>query len=121
MKTRRPHTKIVSIARQVFKEFSADNILKYSASLAYYTVFSIAPLIVVITTLFGLLFGKEAMQGQVYQHLNNLVGSKAALQIQDMIRSIHLQGNNFFCNGCRHRYFIDRRNKHLWRDTGFYQ
>jgi membrane protein len=96
MKTRRPHTKIVSIARQVFKEFSADNILKYSASLAYYTVFSIAPLIVVITTLFGLLFGKEAMQGQVYQHLNNLVGSKAALQIQDMIRSIHLQGNNFF-------------------------
>jgi len=35
--------------RQVFKEFSADNILKYSASLAYYTVFSIAPLLVIIS------------------------------------------------------------------------
>ena len=96
MKTRKPLIKIASIVRQVFKEFSADNIAKYSASLAYYTVFSIAPLLVIITTLFGTLFGKEAMEGQVYQHLNNLVGSKAALQIQDMIKSIHLEGNNFF-------------------------
>ena len=50
--------------KKVFKEFSADNILKYSASLAYYTVFSIAPLLVVITALFGLFFGKEAMQAR---------------------------------------------------------
>lgn len=96
MKTRKPFKKIFSIVRQVFKEFSADNIVKYSASLAYYTVFSIAPLIVVITTLFGFLFGKEAMEGQVYSHLNSLVGSKAAIQIQDIIKNIHLEGNNFF-------------------------
>ncbi|MDQ2718923.1 MAG: YihY/virulence factor BrkB family protein [Bacteroidota bacterium] len=87
---------IFSYTKQVFKEFSADNILKYSASLAYYTVFSIAPLLVVITTLFGFIFGKEAMQGQVYQQLNSLVGSKAAIQIQDMIKNVHLSGNNFF-------------------------
>jgi len=53
-------------------------------------------LLVVITTLFGFLFGKEAMEGQVYSHLNNLVGSKAAIQIQDIIKNIHLEGNNFF-------------------------
>lgn len=82
--------------KQVFKEFSADNILKYSASLAYYTVFSIAPLLVVITALFGWFFGKEAMEGQIYQQLNSFVGSKAAIQIQDMIKNVHLTGNNFF-------------------------
>ncbi|HSV10864.1 MAG TPA: YihY/virulence factor BrkB family protein [Hanamia sp.] len=84
------------IIKDVFKEFSADNIVKYSASLAYYTVFSIAPLLVVITTLFGFLFGREAMQGQVYEQLNKLVGSRAAIQIQDIIKNIHLSGNNFF-------------------------
>ncbi len=87
--------KISLIIKDVFKEFSADNIIKYSASLAYYTVFSIAPLLVVITTLFGFLFGREAMQGQVYEQLNKLVGSRAAIQIQDIIKNIHLSGNNF--------------------------
>ena len=87
--------KIVLVIKQVFKEFSADNILKYSASLAYYTVFSIAPLLVVLTSSFGLIFGKEAIQGQIYQQLNMLVGSNAAIQIQDMIKNVHLSGNNF--------------------------
>ena len=82
--------------KQVFKEFSADNIVKYSAALAYYTVFSIAPLLVVITTLFGFFFGREAMQGQIYQQLNSLVGSRAAIQIQEMIKNVHLSGDNFF-------------------------
>jgi membrane protein len=81
--------------KKVFQEFSADNILKYSASLAYYTVFSIAPLLLIVTALLGLFFGKEAMQGQIYQQLSHLVGSVAALQIQDTIKNIHLNNNNY--------------------------
>lgn len=84
--------------KQVFKEFSADNILKYSASLAYYTVFSIAPLLVIISTLSGIFFGKEAVKGEVYNQLKALVGSPAAIQIQDIIKNIHLTGNNFFAS-----------------------
>lgn len=87
-----------SYIRQVFKEFSADNILKYSASLAYYTVFSIAPLLVIITTLSGIFFGKEAVKGEVYTQLSGLVGTTAAIQIQDIIKNIHLTGNNFFAS-----------------------
>lgn len=84
------------ILKEVFMEFSADNIVKYSASLAYYTVFSIAPLLVVLTNLFGFLFGKKALEGQLYQQLSNLVGSKAAIQIQDIIKNTHLSGEGFF-------------------------
>ncbi len=80
----------------VFKEFAADNILKYSASLAYYTVFAMAPLLVIISTLSGIFFGKEAVNGQVYKQLKDLVGNSAAVQIQDIIKNIHLTGNNFF-------------------------
>jgi len=89
---------IFSYIRQVFKEFSADNILKYSAALAYYTVFSIAPLLVIISMLSGIFFGKEAVKGEVYDQLNGLVGSVAAVQIQDTIKNIHLTGNNFFAS-----------------------
>ena len=89
---------IFSYIRQVFKEFSADNILKYSASLAYYTVFSIAPLLVIVSTLSGIFFGKEAVNGEVYKQLKGLIGSAAAIQIQDIIKNIHLTGNNFFAS-----------------------
>lgn len=87
-----------SYIKKVFKEFSADDILKYSASLAYYTVFSIAPLLVIISTLSAIFFGKDAVQGQVYEQLEGLVGSVAAVQIQDIIKNIHLTGNNFFAS-----------------------
>ena len=94
---KRIHT-VFLYTRQIFMEFSADNILKYSASLAYYTVFSIAPLLVIITTLSGIFFGQEAVKGEVYSQLNGLVGSAAAIQIQDTIKKIHLTGNNFFAS-----------------------
>jgi membrane protein len=87
---------IFSYIKQVFKEFSADNIFKYSASLAYYTVFSIAPLLVIITSLSGIFFGRDAIKGEVYGQLNKLIGDVAAAQIQDTIKNIHLTGNNFF-------------------------
>ena len=90
--------KIFSYVKEVFKEFSADDILKYSASLAYYTVFSIAPLLVILSTLSGIFFGKEAVNGEVYNQLKELIGSAAALQIQDIIKNIHLSRNNFFAS-----------------------
>lgn len=83
------------IIKELLNEFSADNTFKYSASLAYYTVFSIAPSLIVASSLFGFLFGKEAMQGQVYNELNKLVGSRVAVQIQDIIKNIHLSRNSF--------------------------
>jgi membrane protein len=87
-----------SYTKTVLREFSADNIFKYSASLAYYTVFSIAPFVIILTTLSGFFFGKEAMQGEIYDQLNSLLGSNAALQIQDTIKNIHVTGNNFFAS-----------------------
>lgn len=87
--------KFYTYLKRVFEEFSGDNILKYSAALAYYTVFSIAPLLVIVSALSGFFFGKEAAQGEVYMQLKGLIGASAAIQIQDTIKNIHLNGNNF--------------------------
>ena len=98
MSFKKAFTSIFQYIKQVFKEFSADNILKYSASLAYYTVFSIAPLLVIVSALLGFFLGKEAMEGQIYYQLNHLLGNLAALQIQDIIKNIHLNSNNYIAS-----------------------
>lgn len=82
--------------KQVMVEYIADNVLKYSASLAYYTTLSLAPMLVIIITVSGWLFGKEAMRGEIYGEINGMVGSVAALQIQSTIQNIHLNSNTPF-------------------------
>ena len=93
---RRKFVTFFTFLKQVFVEFIGDNILKYSASLAYYTVLSIAPLLVIILTVTGFLFGKDAINGQLYSEINKLVGSDAALQIQTSIQNISLMKDNVF-------------------------
>jgi membrane protein len=81
--------------KQVISEFIADNVLKYSASLAYYTILSLAPLLIIILTVTGKLFGKEAISGELYAEIKDLVGPDAALQVQTAIQNIHLSNGNF--------------------------
>lgn len=84
--------------KQVFSEFAEDNILKYSASLAYYTIFSLAPMLIVIISLTSLLYARDAMQGHIYSQIKDLVGAQAALQVQDIIKNIHITGKSFFAS-----------------------
>lgn len=76
--------------KQVVTEYFADNVIKYSASLAYYTTLSLAPMLVILISVSGMLFGKEAMRGEVYKQMNGLIGNDAALQIQATMQHIHL-------------------------------
>ena len=57
-------------------------------ALAYYTIFALAPLLLLLISLVGIFFGKEAAQGRIFEELNGLIGASAALQIQDMIKAI---------------------------------
>ena len=69
------------------KEFSNDNAMKLSASLSYYTIFSLAPMLLVIIAVCGIFFGRDAVQGEIYSRIDNWVGADAALQIQSMLKS----------------------------------
>jgi membrane protein len=68
--------------------FIDDNAFKLSASLSYYTIFALGPLLIIIISLAGIFFGKEAVQGRIYGQLTDLVGHESALQIQDIIVNI---------------------------------
>lgn len=73
-----------------FKGFSEDKIPKYSAALAYTTVFSFGPLLVVIIFLCSIFFGQEATQGKIYEQMTQFVGHDAALQLQTIIKNASL-------------------------------
>lgn len=81
-----------TIFKGALNGFSEDKAMKLSASLAYYTIFSLGPLLLLVISLGGFFLGKEAIQGQVFSEINGLVGNQAAKQIQDMIKSLELSG-----------------------------
>ena len=80
------------ILKNTFIQFFNDRGLKLSASLSYYTIFSLAPLLLLLISLAGFFFGKEAIQGRIFGEINGLIGSPAALQIQEIIKNMELSG-----------------------------
>lgn len=68
-------------------QFNDLNGFKLSAALSYYTIFSIAPLLIVVIFLAGIFFGQSAVEGRIYYQISGLVGRDAALQIQNIILS----------------------------------
>lgn len=83
-----------AILKGTFDIFNDVRGLKFSASLAYYTTFSLAPLLVLTISLAALFFGQEAAEGKVFEEINGLVGDNAAEQIQTMIRNVQLKEDN---------------------------
>ncbi|MGI4021395.1 MAG: YihY/virulence factor BrkB family protein [Janthinobacterium lividum] len=75
-----------------FNGFLDDKGLKLSASLAYYTVFSLAPLLLLMISVAGAIYGKDAINNKIFGEINGLVGNDAAKQIQDMIKNVSLSG-----------------------------
>jgi len=70
-------------------QWSDDNALRMAAALAYYTLFSLAPLLVIAIAIAGLVFGAQAVQGQVTGQIQGLIGEDSAKAIQTMIQSAH--------------------------------
>jgi membrane protein len=80
------------VLKNTFIAFIDDRGLKLSASLAYYTLFSLAPLLLLVISLAGFFFGREAIQGQIFSEINGLIGNTAAAQIQEIIKNMELSG-----------------------------
>lgn len=87
---------IWEVLKNCFTGFSNDKVPKLSASLAYYTVFSLGPLLIVILFLCSIFFGREAVEGSIFGQMQSFVGKDAALQIQEIIKNASLSGTNTF-------------------------
>ncbi len=59
------------------------------AAIAFYTVLSLAPLLVVVVAVAGFFFGEDAVRGELYWQLRNLIGSEAASTVQNLLKAAH--------------------------------
>jgi membrane protein len=78
-----------ALLKLTFIQWSDDNALRMGAALAYYTLFSLAPLLVIAIAIAGVVFGAQAVQGQVTGQIQGLIGEDSAKAIQTMIQSAH--------------------------------
>ena len=66
------------------------------AAISYYTVFSIAPLLLIVIAIAGLVLGQDAASGQIFAQLQGLLGDEGAAAIEGMVKSASLSGKSFF-------------------------
>jgi membrane protein len=85
MSVRERASKVTSFLREVGVEWSKDDALSLGAALAYYTIFSIAPLLVLIIAIAGLAFGQKAAQGEIVAQIKGSIGDAGAQMIEGMI------------------------------------
>jgi membrane protein len=76
---------IWGLLKETGNSWDEDKVMRMSAALAYYTVLSAAPLLVIAIGIAGLVFGKNAAEGQLVEQFRDLVGEDGAQAIQTMI------------------------------------
>lgn len=86
--------KFLSFAKSIFKEFGNDKVGQLSAAFAYVAIFAIGPLLFVLISIVGFVYGPRAASGQLFGQLTDVVGSETARTIQDVVAHTYHSGAN---------------------------
>ncbi len=86
--------KIKQFVLEVGREFSNDDTMTLAASLSYYTIFSIAPILVIVIGITSLFTGGPGMQTQLFNELGGLFGQDTASQLQEIVANAQLSGKS---------------------------
>lgn len=84
------------VLKETFKEWNNSSASNDSASLAYYAIFSIPGLLIIIIWIAGNFFGEEAIQGEISRQIGTMMGTDVAKSIEDMITSSLIDRENVF-------------------------
>jgi membrane protein len=77
--------RVFNLLKNAAIAFSNDNALKLSASLSYYTIFALGPLLIIVISLSAIVYGKDVVEGRLVEQLSGLIGTDAAIQIQNIL------------------------------------
>lgn len=85
---------MIKFIKEVFSLFFKSNTFQKGGSLAYYAVFSFIPIIVIIISFLGVVFGEQAVSGEVYAKLKDILGEDASIEIQNIIKNQYTNHNS---------------------------
>jgi len=83
-----PQSRILDFLREVAREWRDDDALIQGAALAYYALFAMAPLLVLIIAVAGLVLGRTAAQGRLVEQMQDLMGPQGAHMVEGMIEHV---------------------------------
>jgi len=83
----------IELIAETFRRWSSDRAERLGAALAYYALFSLAPLLVIVIAIAGLVFGEAAARGQIVQTAQNLIGPDAARTIESLVANVRASGS----------------------------
>lgn len=89
---------LFELLRETFNEWNQDKAPRLAAALAYYTAFSIAPLLVIAIAIAGLAFGAEAVRGELQGQIQRVVGADAASAIEEMVAAASNQSTGLIAS-----------------------
>lgn len=75
------------LLKETWQEWQEDNASRLAASLAYYTIFSLSPLLIIAISIAGAIFGEEAARGEIVGQIKGLVGTNGAEVIETAIQN----------------------------------
>jgi membrane protein len=87
--------KIWLYLKDMYAEWQADGCFQMAAALSYYTIFSLAPMLLVVIFIAGQVFGRESMTNEVYDQMKGLVGEEGAKGLQNMIQHAYQSKDGF--------------------------
>ena len=76
------------LAKDTVKRFIADEALSHGASIAYYTMFAVAPVLLIIIAIAGLAFGREAAEAAIVAQLSGLMGESTAKALEEIVHKV---------------------------------
>ncbi len=85
-----------SFTQELFANYGQDDAFTLGAALAYYTVFSFAPLLVVAIAVASTFMEEEIVTGKLYEELNGLLGPDAAKTLQDVVTNAYSSGESIW-------------------------
>jgi membrane protein len=77
--------RVLTLLKNTTIAFLDDNAFKLSASLSYYTIFALGPLLIIVISLSAIVYGRDVVEGRLYEQLSDLIGGDTALQIQNIL------------------------------------
>jgi membrane protein len=71
--------------------WTSNNAFQLAGALAFYTLFSLAPLLIIVISITGMVFGEEAVRGEIASQIDQYIGSDAAAMVQEAVRNSRIE------------------------------
>ncbi|NDJ75403.1 MAG: YihY/virulence factor BrkB family protein [Chloroflexi bacterium] len=80
---------LLTIALDTFNQWRQDNTERVAGALAYFSILSLAPVLLIMISLLGLVTDQHTIEGEVYQRLSDMIGPRSADLVQDMVIGVN--------------------------------